>query len=204
MKILKIIILFVTLVIAVNTAKSQYKLQSSVFGGGGNMSGGGAYILHGSVYQPYTGIANGGIYYMNVGFWDTYYACAYIMPTVTTQAVTSIASTTATGNGNITNNGGSTPTVRGICWNTSGSPTTSDFKAEETGSFGTGAFTGNITGLANETLYHVRAYATNSAGTAYGNEVTFTTIPMPAWALALFAGGLLAMGMFLIYRRLPV
>ena len=93
------------------------------------------------------------------------------LPVVTTQATTAILAHNATGNGNITDIGGSTPTKRGICWNTSGNPTVADYKVEESGSFGTGAFTGAMTGLALGTKYYVRAYAYNSYGYGYGAQV---------------------------------
>jgi len=98
-----------------------------------------------------------------------------IAPTVTTQAVTDILSITATGNGNITHTGGENPTKRGICWNTTGSPTVADNKSEEVGSFGTGAFTRPITGLSPGVKYYVKAYAYNTSGYSYGAEVDFTT-----------------------------
>ncbi|HSR89375.1 MAG TPA: LamG-like jellyroll fold domain-containing protein [Candidatus Udaeobacter sp.] len=95
-----------------------------------------------------------------------------ISPTVTTQSVSAIAATAATGNGNITATGGANVTVRGFVYGTSisyGSTTT------ESGSFSTGAFTGSITSLTCNTLYHVNAYATNPVSTSYGSDVTFTT-----------------------------
>lgn len=94
-------------------------------------------------------------------------------PTVTTQAVTNIQTETATGNGNVTSDGGESITERGVCWKTSTGPTTSDSKATSSGT--TGAFTASMTGLSANTLYYVRAYAINTVGTSYGNEVTFTT-----------------------------
>jgi hypothetical protein len=96
-------------------------------------------------------------------------------PTVTSQAVSDILASTATGNGNITATGGEAPTKRGICYNTTGTPTVADSKVEETGSFTTGAFTEALTGLTPGTTYYVKAYAYNSAGYAYGAEVNFTT-----------------------------
>lgn len=99
----------------------------------------------------------------------------YIVPTVTTQALTDITHNSATGNGNITNIGSANPTKRGVCWNTTGNPTIADSKSEETGSFGTGAFTRPITGLDPGVKYFVKAYAYNEAGYAYGGEVNFTT-----------------------------
>lgn len=97
-------------------------------------------------------------------------------PTVTTQAVSSIAVTTATGNGNITSLGSPNPTEHGVCWNTGGTPTTSNSKTTQGAASATGAFTSSFTGLSANTTYYVRAYATNTAGTSYGSEVTFTTL----------------------------
>jgi len=95
--------------------------------------------------------------------------------TVTTQAVTSIGSTTATGNGNITDLGAPDPTAHGVVWNTTGTPTTADNSTDEGATSVTGAFTSSMSGLTPNTTYYVRAYATNTAGTSYGNEVSFTT-----------------------------
>jgi len=93
--------------------------------------------------------------------------------TLSTTAVGSITSTTAVSGGNITDDGGADITARGVCWSESANPTTANSKT--TDGTGTGSFTSNLTGLTPGTLYHVRAYATNSSGTAYGNDVTFTT-----------------------------
>lgn len=96
-------------------------------------------------------------------------------PTITTQAVTSISTTSATGHGNITDLGVPSPTQHGICWNTSGSPTTADSSTAEGVASATGAFTSDISGLTAATTYYVRAYVTNSKGTSYGSQVSFTT-----------------------------
>jgi uncharacterized protein (TIGR02145 family) len=96
-----------------------------------------------------------------------------IIATLTTTIVTSIASTTAVSGGNITSDGGGTITSRGVCWAIRANPTTTDSKTVD--GPGTGNFTSNIRGLLPGTDYHLRAYATNSAGTAYGNDLTFTT-----------------------------
>jgi hypothetical protein len=96
------------------------------------------------------------------------------LPKLTTTEATLITTTTASSGGNVTSDGGGTITARGICWSTTTRPTTTlTTKTSETGT--TGEFTSNMTGLTASTLYYVRAYATNSAGTAYGNEVSFTT-----------------------------
>ena len=95
-------------------------------------------------------------------------------PVVTTAAVSAITATTATGGGNVTSIGGAPLTARGVCWATTANPTTANDKTTQTGS--TGAFTSAITALTANTVYYVRAYATNSGGTAYGPQVTFTTL----------------------------
>ena len=100
-----------------------------------------------------------------------------LAPTVTTQAVSSISYTTATGNGNVTADNGGTITERGVCWNTSTGPTTANSKATSAGT--TGAYAPSMTGLSSGTHYFVRAYAINSQGTSYGTEVTFDTLNYP-------------------------
>jgi len=99
-----------------------------------------------------------------------------VNPSVATQAVTNITAATATGNGNVTSDGGQAITERGVCWSTSVNPTTSDSKATSAGT--TGTFTASLTGLSSATLYHVRAYAINSIGTSYGDDVTFIHYPV--------------------------
>ena len=98
-----------------------------------------------------------------------------VAPTVTTQAVTSILATTATGNGNITDDGGNTPSAWGTCLATTANPDTGDTVDAGSGAGAEGAFTTSITGLTAGTKYHVRAYATNTGGTSYGADVTFIT-----------------------------
>ena len=100
---------------------------------------------------------------------------------MTTQAATSIAGTTATGNGTITSLGiPASVTDYGVCWSSSNAtPTTTDSKASNGATLATGTFTSTITGLTAGTTYYARAYATNSAGTSYGNVVTFTALNAP-------------------------
>ena len=95
------------------------------------------------------------------------------IPTVTTTAATSVTNTTAATGGNITDDGGAAITVRGVCWSTSPNPVLAgNHTSDGTGS---GVFASNLTGLTANTIYYVRAYATNNVGTAYGNEITFTS-----------------------------
>ena len=95
------------------------------------------------------------------------------IPVVTTSAVTDVTQTTAQCGGTVTSDGGATVTARGVCWSMSPTPTIADDKT--TDSSGTGSFASSITGLTANTPYYVRAYATNSAGTGYGEERSFTT-----------------------------
>lgn len=95
------------------------------------------------------------------------------MPSVLTYAISNISEKSALGGGNVTDDGGSEVTARGVCWNTSGNPTISDSKTTDVS--GTGSFSSSLYGLTEGTTYYVRAYATNSKGTTYGNQVGFTT-----------------------------
>lgn len=99
-----------------------------------------------------------------------------VPPTLTTAAVSAVTLTTATSGGNVTADGGAEVTARGVCWNTSENPTVSNNKTSD--GKGTGSFTSSITGLTPGTPYFVRAYATNEAGTTYGNQQSFTTSPV--------------------------
>ena len=100
---------------------------------------------------------------------------ALAVPTLTTTAASSITSSTATSGGNVSANGGATITSYGICWSTTSGPTTALSTKTTTNASISGAFTANLTGLSPSTTYYVRAYATNSVGTSYGSEVSFTT-----------------------------
>ena len=95
-------------------------------------------------------------------------------PTVTTATIGSITTNSATSGGNVTADGGSAVTARGVAYGVSSSPTIVGSHTSD-GS-GTGAFVSTISGLALNTTYYVRAYATNAQGTAYGNEVSFITL----------------------------
>jgi uncharacterized protein (TIGR02145 family) len=94
-------------------------------------------------------------------------------PQLITTEVASITGTTAVSGGTITSEGGSAITAKGICWSTSSGPTLADDHTYE-GS-GPGAFESTMTGLAQNWKYYVKAYATNTSGTGYGNQIVFTT-----------------------------
>jgi uncharacterized protein (TIGR02145 family) len=106
----------------------------------------------------------------------TFTTSKFGVPTLTTSAVTLITQTTAISGGNITSDGGVEVTARGVCWSTHAVPTISDSKTIN--GTGSGSFTSSITGLTGNTTYYVRAYATNSEGTAYGQEISFRTSPV--------------------------
>jgi hypothetical protein len=94
------------------------------------------------------------------------------LPSVTTGTLTFLTGTSATINGNVTNNGGASITSRGFCWSTNSNPTILNSNLQVGN--GLGFFNDSITGLTPSTTYYVRAYAINSSGIAYGNEISFT------------------------------
>ncbi len=101
-----------------------------------------------------------------------------VLAVLTTSALTNIGQNTATSGGTITSDGGAAVTARGVCWSTSPTPVLVDtpYSKSRDGA-GSGNFSSSITALTANTTYYVRAYATNSAGTSYGNEMSFTTQP---------------------------
>jgi len=94
-------------------------------------------------------------------------------PTVKTTAISSITPSAASAGGDVINDGGAAVTSRGICWSTSPNPLITG--NHTTDGAGTGAFSSSMIGLSLVTTYYVRAYATNSVGTVYGNELSFAT-----------------------------
>ena len=100
------------------------------------------------------------------------------LASVGTVSPTLITQTSATSGGSISDDGGAAITARGVVFSTSLNPTISDSKT--TNGSGIGSFTSSLTGLTAKTQYYLRAYATNSVGTAYGNLVEFTTLSTTA------------------------
>lgn len=132
-----------------------------------------------------SGLSQGITYYVRAyatnmagtGYGDNKSFTTLDIPTLSTNAISDLTSTSATSGGNITSDGGTTVTERGVCWNTSSSPTVNDSKTIN--GTGTGSFTSSLTGLTEATTYYVRAYAINSTGISYGNEITFYTPVLP-------------------------
>jgi hypothetical protein len=114
---------------------------------------------------------------------------AATLPSVTTAAVNSITATSAAFGGNVTNDGGAAVSQRGVVYGTAANPTTSSNSGAITSGGGTGAYSGSSTTLTPNTLYYVRAYATNSVGTAYSNQASFTTLGTPVVNLPIVTTG---------------
>jgi uncharacterized protein (TIGR02145 family) len=100
-----------------------------------------------------------------------------VLPTVSTTAVTNITESSLTCGGAITYDGGSAVTVRGVCWSTTQNPTTSNSKTND--GTGSSSWVSSVTGLSPGTTYYLRGYATNSMGTAYGDQKSAITLAAP-------------------------
>lgn len=96
------------------------------------------------------------------------------LPSITTATITSITSYSGTGGGTASG----TVDQKGICWNRTGTPTLQNADAYSSNGAGAGTFSSDVSCVPN-TTYYVRAYATNAAGTVYGNQVSFTSLPLP-------------------------
>ena len=117
-------------------------------------------------------ITSAGVSYGNQIVYTTFNPA---VPTVTTDPISGTPNGVANSGGNVTNDGGAAVTQKGLCWSTSPNPTIANDLSINGGGLGT--FTGIANGLLPNTTYYLRAYATNIAGTGYGNQVTFTTSP---------------------------
>ena len=164
-----------------NGAATNYHFEwgtSAAYGSNTTTTAAGSSYATTNVAAPLTGLTAGTTYHFRLvavsadgtsnGSDITFIPC---VAAVVTNTVTAITMTTATSGGNVTADGGSPVTARGICWSTSINPTTAN--SHTTDGTGIGTFTSYLTGLIANTLYHVRAYATNSNGTYYGNDLTF-------------------------------
>lgn len=151
----------------------------------------------GTFTSALTGLTGGAVYYVRAyatntqgtgyGNQDTFTAANPILPTVVYTSGGSISSLGISYDLNITSDGGAPITARGICWSTAANPTTAS--PHTTNGTGPGSFSGVMTGLVTYTTYHVRPYATNSIGTAYGPDST-VTVP-PFWLGEGYGGGII-------------
>ncbi len=146
----------------------------------------GAYISYDNTSPTHGGNAG----YYNGTTWSTFaadwifYLYGESKPTVSTSTPSSIGSIKATGNGSIVGIGSASPTIRGFVYGRESfanpgnvAPASCDYSdyVSESGTFSTGSFTLKLSGLIPETTHYVRAFAYNSNGYAYGDEVSFTT-----------------------------
>ena len=113
---------------------------------------------------------------------DTPAGTSVSVPVLSTDVVTAILTNSAKSGGTVTSDGGAPVTQRGVCWSRTPSPLVSGMHTVD-GS-GTGSYTSTMTGLDTNSLYYVRAYATNSQGTAYGNTLSFITLKLVVYGFA--------------------
>jgi uncharacterized protein (TIGR02145 family) len=104
-------------------------------------------------------------------------AIAFGSPSLTTEPITEITSRTAISGGNITSDGGDAVSARGVVWSTEQNPSLENNLGFTDDGSGTGTYVSELVGLIPNAAYYVRAYATNNHGTAYGNQIQFTTLP---------------------------
>lgn len=138
----------------------------------------------GTFEQTITGLTPGNTYYIRayaINEAGTAYGEEHsaetrnpILATVETTEVTSAFGTTAVSGGNITNDGNDVISARGVCWSNEVHPTIENNKTVD--GIGDGEFASTVSGLEVGVTYYLRAYATNFAGTAYGNEISFSTL----------------------------
>jgi hypothetical protein len=141
----------------------------------------------GSFAASLTGLSNGTTYYVRAyatnsigtgyGPQIQFTTLSITPPTVSTTAASSVTSSSANSGGNVSSDGGAAVTARGVVYATTPNPTLAN-TVVNSGS-GTGSYASSLSGLAPATTYYVRAFATNSAGTSYGNQVSFTTLAVP-------------------------
>jgi len=124
-----------------------------------------AFVVNNSQSTPYYGADK------------TFVTTSNVMPVVITSTPSDILNTSFKAGGNVTDDGGSSVIARGVCWNGGGSPTISD--STKTMGTGTGVFSDTITGLVENAVYYLKAYATNSIDTSYGEEKIVTMLGKP-------------------------
>ena len=154
----------------ISTSPTTHDNRSSEGSGGGGFTSTITGLLPNTTYyvRAYATNDEGTAYGSEINFTTN-----TILSILTTTTTSSISSTSCESGGNISDNGGALVTERGICWSTSQNPTISDNKI--ICSSVNGSFSASLSGLMGSTKYYIRAYAINSAGVAYGNEVNFTT-----------------------------
>ena len=133
-------------------------------------SGGGTLAWHRKLYYNKIGVYHST---QNTAFGLSVRCLRDPGPVINTGSLYGITTTSATCGGEVLDDDGYSVTARGVCWSTSHNPTVAN--AHTSNGTGVGSFTSSLTGLTPGTTYYVRAYATNSQGTKYGEEVVFAT-----------------------------
>lgn len=159
-----------------NPPKARF--NKIVFGFGGGTASNQLFTMKATIGEPFIGLAQNNQIRGSFGFWNRT-NIQRLVPSLTTLPVDNITINSALGNGKINDEGSSSVTKRGFCWNTIGNPTILNSKTEEMGSFGVGPFNNSIINLVPNTKYFVKAFAENVSGVGYGEEVYFTTLPNP-------------------------
>ncbi len=151
-------------------------------GGGGWYGGGGGDHGGGGGGSSYIGGVLNGTTTANQQSGNGFVRITYAInpPVVSTSSISNVSSNSATCGGNVTSDGGSTVTARGVCWSTSQNPTISSSTTND--GTGTGSFISSITGLTAGTTYYVRAYATNAQGPSYGTQQSVTPFQLGTFA----------------------
>jgi hypothetical protein len=150
-------------------SSDSYPAQTGVFNINGFFTG----LLGNTIYKVRVVTTVAGI--VRACPWNNITTDPPALPTVLTTGVGSIHDIDAMSGGNVTDEGGAPVTVRGVCYSTVSPPTIADIVTID--GVGLGAYTSTLTPLTPATVYFVAAYATNSAGTGYGVELSFTTLP---------------------------
>jgi len=187
---------------------SAQKLKSSVFGAGKSTSNS-TFIIKGSAHQTHTGVSSAIGYKMNSSFWNVYKNRLYSTPSITTNAISNVQTTTATSGGSISlNNTDPDVTQKGIVWGKTPNPTLNNNEGyTQNGPNPTSgnslSYISNMTGLELNTTYYVRAYLTNINSTYYGNQVVFTTIPtLGEWGVIALISLIGLFGAWVVWRRM--
>lgn len=204
---MKYIIVLLILIVGVAELSAQ-KLKSSVFGAGKKTTSA-TFILNGSAHQTHSGVSTAIGYKMNTGFWNVYKNRFFNAPTITTNAITNVLTTSATSGGSISlNNTDPDVTQKGIVWGKTPNPTLNNNDGfTQNGPNPTSgnslSYISNMTGLELNTTYYVRAYLTDeSNSTYYGNQVVFTTIPtLGEWGVIALVSLMGIFGVWVVRRK---
>lgn len=158
-----------------NPTKNDFSVSVNVGQGMGWYNGKLSKLQHGTLYyvKAYATNSQGDAYSNNEISFTT---IEIIEPVLLTSSISETTHTSAKVSGKVEDNGGSDITSRGFCWSTDPEPDLDDESVPAIEGPGLGWFNGSLTGLKRGTKYFVRAYASNSVKTGYGNQIDFYTL----------------------------